>query len=97
MARVGVSLCGLCGARTESFPGRLTLIGYPQKQGGKGYDCYSARTIRSWALCKDCMRKLSGVQTAGDRVIKDLELMIDKVRLEHETPQLLEDMKGRER
>ena len=93
MARVGVSLCGLCGARTEVFPGRLTLTGYPQKKGGKGYETYSPRTIRSWTLCKDCLRKLSGVQTAGDRVVKDLELLLDKTRVEHETPQLLEDMK----
>jgi hypothetical protein len=94
MAFVGITLCGLCGARTEVFLGRMTVVGFAHKVGGKGYNAYDAKTVRSWKLCRDCFRKLSGVQTAGDRIIKEIELMLDKVKVEQNTPELIGELKG---
>jgi len=88
MGYVGVSLCDMCGRRTENFAGKLNLMGdFKMKDGW-----VSHRTVRSWKLCKRCLNKVTGMKTFGDEVKEELEVMLDQIRVNHNRPKLLEGL-----
>jgi len=81
MGYVGVSLCDFCGKRTTKFYGKLVLQDTHIK--------YSVTTARSWSLCKKCFNKLGAMESTGDTIREDLELHLDKIRLQHNQPKIL--------
>ena len=90
MGYVGCGVCDFCGRRTETFAGKLVLQAYRKKPGrNTGYDTYSPATARSWTLCKKCLSRIEGMETFGDRVQEEIEMQIDKARVEQFQPNLL--------
>ena len=77
MGQLKISICDWCGKRTEVFEGRLTLT---REFKDKKYYESRTKTERSWRLCKRCFNKLCGVETNGDIIYQDLELLVDKFR-----------------
>lgn len=86
MGYVGVSICDMCGKRTEKFAGKMVLFGYQKRL--QGYT--SQYTVRSWSLCKRCSNKLSATETVGDKIREDIELKLDQLRVENKEITLLE-------
>jgi hypothetical protein len=80
MARITVSMCGMCGKRQDKFAGRLVLFGdFIQKN--KTYT--SQKTLRSWRLCQSCLNYMTAQKSQGDRIKDELELKLDSIRVEH--------------
>ena len=83
MGFVGVSLCDLCGKRTDNFPYQLVLFRdykrpYPSK-----------RTVWSKRICENCGRKVMATKTTADEIKEEIELNIDKLRLQKKGIKLL--------
>ncbi len=79
MGYVGVSICDMCGKRTEKFAGRLRLFQDIIHQ--RGYSTQS--TVRSWRVCKRCFNKLNASETIGDKIKEEIELKLDQVRVKN--------------
>ena len=77
MGFIGVSLCDMCGKRTEIFAGRLILF----KEVKHNRDMPPSQvTARSWRVCKLCLSKLTAIQTDGDKIKEELEIKLDQIR-----------------
>jgi len=83
MAKIDFNFCDVCGKRTNTFYGRLTLFDEPP-------GAYSKHTKRSWRVCKKCFNNLSAMQTIGDELKEQLELYIDKFRVKNNSDKILE-------
>ena len=84
MGYVGIRICDMCGKRSEKLYGRLTLTKNPSKY------YLSPSTVKSWALCKTCLNKLTAMQTTGDKLKEEIELKLDQVRVKNNKLELLE-------
>lgn len=81
MGHIGISVCDMCGKRTQKFAGSLTLFDETHR--------YHKYTARSWKLCKTCYNKMCALQTGGDKIKEELELKLDEIRVKYNPSKLL--------
>jgi len=76
----------MCGKRTKELPGKLVLFKTIKRK--EGYT--SQITERSWILCQRCLNKISALDLPGDKIKEDIELKLDKIRVDNNFPKLLQ-------
>ena len=83
MGTVSVTICDMCGKRTEKLPYQLVLF----REYKKPY--YSKRTVWSKKVCDNCGRKVGATKTIADEIQSDIELKMDKLRIQKQEIKLL--------
>jgi len=81
MGILQINICDWCGKRSPKIKGRLILFKHTEK--------YSRITERSWSTCTRCFNKITALETRGDKVIEEIEIQIDKLRVQYNQPTLL--------
>jgi hypothetical protein len=96
MSYYGIRMCDFCGKRTEEIAGHLKLT--KKAQWRDSNQMYKRDVgVRSWGLCKNCLKKLTNLESLGDKIKEDIELKLDQIRVNNTPFKILEDMRGQEK
>jgi hypothetical protein len=97
MTYYNIKMCDFCGKRTSELEGRLILSKKAMTKWRDTNQMYQRQvTVRSWSLCKNCLRKISDMESLGDKIKEEIELKLDEIRIKQNPLKLLNSMKGEE-
>jgi hypothetical protein len=82
MGRYELKFCDLCGKRTSNLPGRLVLFSEVERRPKEELSYKTQRTVWGRKVCTPCLKRLSALESVGDRLRDAIETRIDEAYIE---------------